>query len=966
MSTDKPQTLQHLLELIAVPVILLQKNRVLLANAPALDLFGRPLDALQGVALLELISVDTSPDQPAGTAAYFESDSSDKPLPEHLHIQVPNGHNWIGTYWVFRPAPEFGDGLILATIARTDVFQQTIPFGAPPQPSPLEHELHFRQLAENSPDTIFILNLLTERIIYMNANDLLGYPLDVVESIRIWDNLHPDDIERITRHWQTIDRKQRPTAVVEYRLKSTTGTYEWLQSRERVIEYTPDGRPLLLLVLLTNVSGRKEYETALAEYNRELEIINQIMASLSQSLDVRTISNQFLEHLQRLVPFISGSVSILKGDDLQFVALYGVPEEFGKTELATLLMRKDRINNILHSGQWDIIPDVLKDAEWVHLNERQTIRCWLGVPLMYHNEAIGLLTLDHETPDFYTRDHADQVNALAHQLGIALINSRLYEQARHESEERKHALASLYASLARIDAMYQVVRLLLTSDTLHEILYDALTIVSQAFDVPQLFLIAFDPDTGALTHRSQIGLTASHNLWRDFWQITGQQTASHSQMPPHDLDWQAANRVELDDGRVAFAAPVNKRGVLAAIIPADAVFESEDRFVLVTLANQFSIAIRNNLLDQRLRQYATHLEIEVAERTSELVLEQRRLQAIFDATGEGVLYLEDFRFQYVNPAFCRMLGYRADELVGQSLSLVYPEMIDPDTHAPTALMKRLLSARVLRIDTRLIGKDDHQFDARLTFTLVGDHDTHPARVVAVVRDISDEIALQRQRARFITNAAHELRTPLTSLGLRVHMLQKQPARLDEHLKHLERINTNLTRMVEELLDLSRFENDAIILERDWHNLQSIIRTAASIQKPFMERESVHLDVRIAVNSIQVYVDHGRMVQAVEKLLINALNYSEPDMTIQLEVQMRLVGDQQEAQIIVTDEGNGIDSELLPDQVFEAFSRPRLGNQFETGMGLALARQIVTLHGGLISAENRIQGGSRLTITLPAR
>ncbi|MDP0953379.1 PAS domain-containing protein, partial [Klebsiella pneumoniae] len=82
------------------------------------------------------------------------------------------------------------------------------------------------------------------------------------------------------------------------------------------------------------------------------------------------------------------------------------------------------------------------------------------------------------------------------------------------------------------------------------------------------------------------------------------------------------------------------------------------------------------------------LEIEVAERTSELMLEQRRLQAIFDATGEGVFYLEDFRFQYVNPAFCRLLGYRADELVGQSLSVVYPELVDPVTATPSGLLDR--------------------------------------------------------------------------------------------------------------------------------------------------------------------------------------------------------------------------------------------------------------------------------------
>lgn len=831
-----------------------------------------------------------------------------------------------------------------------------------------QRESRFRQLAENSPDTIFIIEAETNDVVYLNRNVFLGHPASDFDSWQaVVDIIHPMDQERVRRHWQTIDRIQRPSAIIEYRIQTSSGDYDWMQSRERVIEFDNEGNPRQILATLTNITGRKEYENMLAEYNRELEITNSMMHALAQTRQVEEAMSVFLKHLQQLIHYESASISLKQDGRLKFVLTDGVPDEIDLEAVSDLLMKKSRVSRIMKTGQWEIVNDVYEDPEWMRLEPNDFIRAWLGVPLIHHGESIGLLMLDHREPAHFTAEHAERVSALAQQVSISIANARLYEQAMTENLHRKEALDSLYASLARIDAMYQVVRLLFTAESLHAVLHDVLAIIGQAFNVSQLLLVAFDPDSGTLTHRAQSGISSDHDIWQDFAIITGQEKRTPMQMPTRNLEWQTARRIELPDGRLAYAAPVNRRGILAAIVSKSTSFDAEDRFALATLANQISIAIRNNLLDQQLRRYTSHLEQEVAVRTGELLLEQQRLQAIFDATGEGIVYLEDFVFQYVNPAFCRMVGYEPDELVGQSLSSVYPaigELIGDENEKQSLFVQRLTGKRVLRMDTRLHRNDGETVSARLTFTLVGTTDENPLRIVAIARDISEEIALQRERARFIGNAAHELRTPLTSISLRTHMLRKQPERLEDHVDQLEHVTAHLNRMVEELLDLTRFENKSVTLEQDHIPIQDVIKAALDRQRQFIERQHVQLAVSMPPDSIFVYADGERLVQGVEKLVINALNYSPENSTIEISVETTGSEENSTVSVIISDEGEGIEQELLPAQIFQPFSRPRLGNQFETGMGLAIAREIASIHGGSVEAANRKIGGSILTLTLP--
>ena len=117
--------------------------------------------------------------------------------------------------------------------------------------------------------------------------------------------------------------------------------------------------------------------------------------------------------------------------------------------------------------------------------------------------------------------------------------------------------------------------------------------------------------------------------------------------------------------------------------------------------------------------------------------------------------------------------------------------------------------------------------------------------------------------------------------------------------------------------------------------------------------------------ITAKVDGTRMVQMLSNLVVNGINYNKRGgaVNVDLRLESDFVGNRN-VLIEVVDNGTGIDPELLPDDIFEPFARPSQGTRKETGMGLALVKEIVNLHGGTIYASSHQNQGSRFQISLP--
>jgi len=235
-----------------------------------------------------------------------------------------------------------------------------------------------------------------------------------------------------------------------------------------------------------------------------------------------------------------------------------------------------------------------------------------------------------------------------------------------------------------------------------------------------------------------------------------------------------------------------------------------------------------------------------------------------------------------------------------------------------------------------------------------------------------EARLRREQAeaesetkdRYIATLSHELRNPLAALGNAVHLLgMDRREDFAPTLEMMQRQIAQLTRMVNDLLDVSRVTHGKITLRLEPTDLARVVARAIETATPALEAKRLRLTHELAPGPLMVRGDAARLLQVFSNLLDNATKFTPSGG----EVGVTLASEDKQALAVVSDNGVGIDAAFLP-KMFEAFTQADTSLERATsglGLGLALARQIVEAHGGSISATSAGRGqGSRLTVRLP--
>jgi PAS domain S-box-containing protein len=397
-------------------------------------------------------------------------------------------------------------------------------------------------------------------------------------------------------------------------------------------------------------------------------------------------------------------------------------------------------------------------------------------------------------------------------------------------------------------------------------------------------------------------------------------------------------------------------------------FHERDAERLLAFADQAAVAIRNARMYERIRRQTMQLEQRVQERTAELDYERHQLRAILDAMAEGVAYTEyvDGHWQvlYINQALTGLTGFSADEWMTHSLMLFMDKAATQEDFERVvhSIYAALVKQGVWHQEIKMQRKDGTLFDMNSTTTRVVGSDGRLVGAVTVMRDVSQERALQAQKTRFVAYASHELRTPITNIKTRLYLLRKQPERIADHLRVLEDVTDRMQRLVEDLLDISRFERGIIHLKQRMLALQDIVDKSVSIQEPEAERNGLRLTAAMHRDPLYVYVDPERIIQVITNLLTNAINYTPPGGRITVHVSAASEDEVSYALVEVIDTGIGISKEHLP-HIFQAFYR--VISQVEgTGLGLNISKEIVELHGGKIGVESEVERGSRFYFYLP--
>ena len=401
-------------------------------------------------------------------------------------------------------------------------------------------------------------------------------------------------------------------------------------------------------------------------------------------------------------------------------------------------------------------------------------------------------------------------------------------------------------------------------------------------------------------------------------------------------------------------------------------FTQTDAERVQALADQAAIAIRNAQLYRGIKRQAASLERRIQERTAELDAERAQLRAILDAMVEGVAFIEilpdqsviDFPVGYVNEAMIALTGYSHDDWKGSGQRLF--KTPHSSEHEYIAVLNKIYAS--VREGRNWSGgymmrrKDGSTFDAFETVTPVMRPDGTLIGMVSVLRDVSDEKALEQERMNFVANASHELRTPIANLKTRLYLVRKQPEKLDEHLRVMEEVTLRMQRLVDDLLAISRFQHGAIELRRTTLHLHTTAMEIVALQIPEAERKQQALTWQADEAPIIVFADAQRIHQVITNLVTNAINYTPMGGRIDVCVY-RGVRDQTRYGVIeVRDNGLGISPDDLP-YIFQPFYRVA-SSVPGTGLGLSIAHQIVELHSGFMEVVSSLGEGSAFQVWLP--
>jgi two-component system CheB/CheR fusion protein len=243
-------------------------------------------------------------------------------------------------------------------------------------------------------------------------------------------------------------------------------------------------------------------------------------------------------------------------------------------------------------------------------------------------------------------------------------------------------------------------------------------------------------------------------------------------------------------------------------------------------------------------------------------------------------------------------------------------------------------------------------------------------VLLAFHDITERKQAERRKDEFLALLAHELRNPLAPIRTGLELIRLSgdtPPAVRRVRLMMERQVNQMIRLVDGLLDVSRIASGKIVLQRAPNSVNELVQIAMEAHRSAIEAKKIDLTIDLPERPCVVDVDSTRFVQVLSNVLHNAEKFTPANGAIRLSVDTRGVDDATQAVITISDTGIGISPQMLP-RIFELFvqappetKHPHSG----LGIGLALARQLIELHGGEIVAHSHGPGqGTAIVITMP--
>lgn len=366
--------------------------------------------------------------------------------------------------------------------------------------------------------------------------------------------------------------------------------------------------------------------------------------------------------------------------------------------------------------------------------------------------------------------------------------------------------------------------------------------------------------------------------------------------------------------------------------------------------------------NQKLEKYSHNLEELVAEKTADLLSANSKLSGIFNYSADGIIIInEKTGIESVNPAAENIIGVAKESLIGMSFSNISNYKNKNEFKAalkeePEILLKDCYILNSLR---------DKRIPVEINFAFIETDRREDIRhYVGIIRDISVQKETDRLREDFIATLTHDMRTPLmAAIQTLKFFLDGSLGELDEKqtllLSTMKKSNEDLLGLVNALLEVYRYEAGKLTLCKTDFSITTLINQVYKELEPLAENKNIEFTLNLKDDDVVINADRGEIRRVILNLCANAIKYTNMGGKVEVDLS------EQDNDVVfsITDNGNGIPKEDVPN-LFKRFSQgTNKKRSTGTGLGLYLSRQIVEAHGGKIWLESRVNKGSQFSFLL---